>query len=101
MNERDLDQLIGALRDMPARQVDTEQRVWATIAKQSAMQEFRSPLNGTLGWKLSAGALALAVGAGFVTATLIPIAGAVKPTQALETWLTPGATMAPSTILGG
>jgi hypothetical protein len=101
MNERDLDRLIGALRDMPARRVDTEQRVWMAIAKQSALQEFSSLLNGTFGWKLSAGALALAVGAGFVTATMSPIAGAAKPTHALETWVTPGTAMAPSTILGG
>lgn len=101
MNERDLDRLIGALKDAPALQMDIEQRVWLTIGKQSAMQDFKLQPSGTFGWKLSAGALALALGAGFLTATLIPIAGAAKPTKALETWVTPGTTMAPSTILGG
>jgi hypothetical protein len=100
MRAPELDRLIGALGAQTTPQLEVEQRVWSKIAQQGAMQNHGLSFNGSLGWRLSAGAIALAVSAGFIGATLTPITQ-TKPIRALETWVTPGTSIAPSTILGG
>ncbi len=100
MRVQELELLIVMLGVQTTPQVNVEQRVWNKITQNDATQRHAFPLTGSLGWRLSTGAIALAVGAGFIGATLTPISQE-RPTQALETWVTPGAAMAPSTILGG
>lgn len=99
MDERDLDRLIGVLEKAPVPRVDIEQRVWASIARMSDRQSSILSLGAPIGWQFSAGALALASFAGFMAATIAPIAQA-RPAQAFEAWTTHTTALAPSTILG-
>jgi hypothetical protein len=105
MPKPDIDDLLLSMR---ARQdlestVDLEQRVWSRIAlagQETAGSTGLFSTGSQLNWRLSAGAVALAAGAGFLSATLVPPM-AVARSVSVEGWMTPDAPLAPSTILGG
>lgn len=105
MSQLNIDDLLQRLADRAdAGQTATlEQRVWSRIALEN--QVVRGPIGlfqggGHLGWRLSAGAIALAAGAGFLTATLAPPVASAREVN-IEVWSSPDTPLAPSTILGG
>jgi hypothetical protein len=104
MTKPNIDDLFLQLRDQnhTVAHLNLEQRVWSRIA--SEMQETASTGAGLFGasrlsWRLSAGAVALAAGVGFLAATLAPPVAIAHPVS-VESWMSPDVPLAPSTILG-
>jgi hypothetical protein len=105
MTKPDIDDLLLSMRAQQPTElpIDLEQRIWSKIARSdhetANSAGFLSTGSG-LGWRLSAGAVVLAAGAGFLAATLAPPV-AVARAVSVEGWMSPDAPLAPSTILGG
>jgi hypothetical protein len=105
MMKPDIDDLLLSMRTQQATElpIDLEQRIWSKIARSGQETAGSTGFLSTgsrLGWSLSAGAIALAAGAGFLAATLAPPVAVARP-LAIESWMSPDAPLAPSTILGG
>ena len=105
MTKPDIDDLLLSMRTQQASELpsDLEQRIWSGIAlagQETAGSAGFLSTGSRLGWRLSAGAVALAAGAGFLAATLAPPVAVARPVS-VEGWMTPDAPLAPSTILGG
>ncbi|MFM1976474.1 MAG: hypothetical protein RL145_1320 [Pseudomonadota bacterium] len=105
MTKPNIDDLLLQLRaqNQTAAHPTLEQRVWSRIASEGEeTASTGSRLFGAtrLSWRLSAGAVAFAAGVGFFAATLAPPVAVARP-LAIESWMSPDAPLAPSTILGG
>jgi hypothetical protein len=105
MTKPDIDDLLLRMRTQQATElpIDLEQRIWSKIARSGQETAGSAGFLSTgsrLGWRLSAGAIALAAGAGFLAAALAPPVAVARPAS-VEVWMTLDAPLAPSTILGG
>ena len=95
-----LDHRLLALKAQNTNVVDVENRVWLAIACQESERSLSGFGNALWSWRLATGAVAVAASVGFMAATLTPTAQA-KPIQALESWTSSQAPLAPSDLLGG